>query len=52
MSRYFDISRLMMAFMTLKRIVLQNKEKTLFNFAILFLLLSLGYLVSLIKRQI
>ena len=39
-----------MAFMTLKTIVFQNEKK--FNFAILFLLLSVGYLVSLIKGKI
>ena len=41
-----------MAFMTLKTIVFQTKKKNFFNFAILFLLLSLCYLVSLITGQI
>ena len=50
MSPDSDISRSLMAFMTLKTIVFQIKENT-FNFAISFLLLSVFYLISLISGK-
>ena len=52
MRQYSDFSRELIAFMTLKIIVFQIKKKTFFNFAILFLLLSGCYLVSLITGQL